>query len=40
LPLDLAVGPVPLPDAAIVAQNSGPADIDVLANDVIRPAAA
>ena len=33
-PLDLPLGPVPVPDVAIVAQNSGANDIDVLANDV------
>lgn len=33
-PVALAVGPVPLPDAATVAQNSSATDIDVLANDV------
>jgi hypothetical protein len=33
-PLNLALGPVPLPDAAVVAQDSGATGIDVLANDV------
>ena len=33
-PAGLAVGPVPVPDAATVAQDSGATDIDVLANDI------
>jgi hypothetical protein len=33
-PLDVAVGPVPVPDAVVVAQDSAANDIDVLANDV------
>lgn len=33
-PLDLPLGPVPVPDAAVVAQDSGVTDIVVLANDV------
>jgi hypothetical protein len=33
-PLDLAVGPVTVPDAAVVLQDSGANNIDVLANDV------
>jgi hypothetical protein len=33
-PLDLALGPVPVPDAAVVMQGSTDNDIDVLANDV------
>jgi hypothetical protein len=33
-PLDLDVGPVAIPDAAVVAQDSGATAIDVLANDV------
>jgi hypothetical protein len=33
-PLALPAGPVPVPDAEVVAQDSGATDIDVLANDV------
>jgi hypothetical protein len=33
-PLDLSIGPVPLPDAAVVTQDSGATDIGVVANDV------
>jgi hypothetical protein len=33
-PTDLAIGPVPVPDAAVVMQDSAATDIDVLANDV------
>ncbi len=33
-PLALAVGPVPIPDVAVVAQDSGAANHNVLANDV------
>lgn len=33
-PLDLAIGPVPVPDAAVVAQDSGATLVDVLANDI------
>jgi hypothetical protein len=33
-PLDLSPGPVPVPDAAVVAQDSSATTIDVLANDI------
>ena len=33
-PLLLELGPVPLPDTAVVAVDSGPTDVNVLANDV------
>lgn len=33
-PLDLAIGPVPVPDAIVVAQDSGATPVDVVANDI------
>ena len=33
-PLDLAIGPVPVPDAIVVAQDSGATLVDVVANDI------